>query len=98
MTTAQHRRRMKLREERTKWPLKDKARNKLLAEVYAGRIIRPTICQECDATPGYDAAGRCLIQGDHHMGYEPENALNVRWLCNKCHCKVEKTRRDESEA
>lgn len=40
-------------------------------------LRRPKRCQQCKRE------GR--IVGHHYLGYAPENALKVRWLCALCH-------------
>ncbi len=46
--------------------------------VYRGLMEKPAECEACGV--GVEA---CDLEGHHHNGYE--NALQVKWLCRKCH-------------
>jgi len=65
------------------WRFKNKekvsAHNKLNYAVRKGRIIKPTECSECGATPR-------KIEAHHHNGYD--HPFDVVWLCTRCHVKV----------
>lgn len=50
---------------------------KLNQEVQAGRIVPPVRCEMCGK--------RRKLHGHHTDGYEPENALKVKWVCGRCH-------------
>lgn len=54
-----------------------RARWMLIDAIKAGRIVRPDTCSRCGATGNVDA--------HHHHGYAREHALDVEWLCRKCH-------------
>ena len=54
-----------------------RARTLLGNAVRDGRIQKPNRCQSCSA------GGR--IYGHHHRGYTGKAALDVLWLCRKCH-------------
>jgi hypothetical protein len=56
---------------------KYKAQTGVTRAIAKGLLIRPKECELCGATG--------LIHAHHHKGYEPENALDVQWLCPKCH-------------
>jgi hypothetical protein len=56
------------------------AQSLLRYHIQAGRIVRPTTCEECGAT---DRA----IEGAHFNYDEP---LRVRWLCVPCHRRWDK--------
>ena len=47
-----------------------------------GCLSRPEKCSRCST------AGR--IEGHHHLGYAPENHLDVVWLCKRCHTKADR--------
>lgn len=54
-----------------------KARTAVNNAVRDGRLIRPEVCSSCDK--------KRRIQAHHHKGYEDKHALDVEWLCQKCH-------------
>ena len=56
---------------------KQKTRYKTSCYVIAGELKKLNICEKC----GSDLFIEC-----HHNDYE--NALNVTWLCRKCHYKI----------
>lgn len=51
-----------------------------------GKIIRPDTCQLCELTVSdynlYGGKGR--IVAHHWAGYDPENQLNIWWICSSC--------------
>jgi hypothetical protein len=63
------------RRERAEQPAKSRARLRVRRAVKAGRLT-PTPCVVC---------GSADVQAHHHRGYEPENALDVLWLCQQHH-------------
>jgi len=66
------------RKQRTKQSLEEKhAWAKLNRELQAGRIVRPDRCQLCGK--------RRKLHAHHTKGYEPEHALDVLWVCVRCH-------------
>ena len=71
--------------DRTRGTDKSKARNRVAAELKAGRLIRPDVCPSCKRVLPLNTAGR-----NHTHGYAPENALRGEWLCNQCHFDREK--------
>lgn len=50
---------------------------KLNRELQAGRITRPDRCERCRK--------RRKLHGHHIKGYAPEHALDVLWVCVRCH-------------
>jgi hypothetical protein len=58
-------------------PEKHAARHAIEHGIRAGKIERPTICNQCGKEGKTEA--------HHHLGYSPENRLDVVWLCGKCH-------------
>lgn len=62
---------------RTKHKLENAARKYLWECIKKGRIVRPSICEECKR--------ECKPQG-HHPDYSKK--LEVRWLCRACHLKM----------
>lgn len=67
------------RKFRSLYPEKSRARSALRAAVKAGRVTKPSVCQEC-LTP----LPPHLIHG-HHEDYSKQ--LDVVWLCRDCHMK-----------
>jgi transposase-like protein len=59
----------------------ERAHNIVEKAVLAGRLVNPGLCSACGVS-GMFADGRTAIQA-HHDDYN--KALNVRWLCQKCH-------------
>lgn len=57
---------------------KEKINAVLRYAVWSGKIKKPKICLKC----GVLAKRIC---GHHHKGYLKENALEVVWLCDRCH-------------
>ncbi len=55
-----------------------RAVGKVNAAVKAGRLAKPSVCDDCGRS-----ASR--IEGHHHRGYEAEHELDVVWLCAPCH-------------
>jgi len=43
---------------------------------------RPSACENCTGTPGYNSTGATLIHA-HHPDYERTEI--VKWLCARCH-------------
>lgn len=60
---------------------RNKARTYVARAVAAGRLIKPTLCEECGA--------QAALQGHHEKGYAPRYWLWVRWLCIPCHAAAE---------
>lgn len=59
-----------------KFPEKIAARKAVLKALNSGALVRPDICSKCGKIDDIEA---------HHDSYAPEQRLNVRWLCKKCH-------------
>jgi hypothetical protein len=53
----------------------DKAKNIVRRAIQSGRLVRPTVCEECGAT-------NVMTEGAHADYQQP---LLVRWLCRPCH-------------
>lgn len=66
------------RRQRSQQSLEEKhAWAKLNRELEAGRIRRPDCCEMC---------GRHRkLHAHHYLGYAPEHALDVKWVCVRCH-------------
>lgn len=58
-------------------PIRVKARAAVATALRKGIIQRPEACDRCSAVGPVDA--------HHHCGWEPEQWLNVTWLCRRCH-------------
>jgi hypothetical protein len=63
-----------MRRDRERYPEKTKARNLLNRAVLAGRVERPSACEECGSSGEIHA---------HHADYA--KPLAVDWLCRLCH-------------
>lgn len=61
--------------QRPDFPRKRLSRDAVRRAIAAGELVRPPTCGNCGAT------GR--IEAHHHKGYDL--ALDVIWLCCKCH-------------
>jgi hypothetical protein len=72
---------------RIKHPLEKQARNKVMIEIVAGRLIRPDICS-------VEACSNIKVEAHHHLGYREEHWLDVEWLCTKHHREAD--RREEA--
>lgn len=59
------------------------ARRKVVRWVAMGKLVPPTICEECGKEPVRKK--RRPIEAHHHKGYDGENAVDVKWLCASCH-------------
>ena len=70
-------RRAKMLRHRQRHPEKELARSAVSQAIKRGRLIPPLRCSHCGQESKTEA--------HHHAGYAPENWLNVRWLCRKCH-------------
>src|SRR5689334_14594695 len=57
------------------------ARSVLKNAVRSGEVVKPASCQACGVEPPEPR----LLHAHHHRGYDRANALNVLWLCPKCH-------------
>ena len=60
-----------------------KAREALNSSIRRGRLVRGS-CDECGRKPEV-VNGQNVIEFHHAYGYEPENWLRGRWLCQRCH-------------
>lgn len=68
--------------ERVLHAQKIRARYTLSNAIRDGRMARGSSCQCCGNTND--------IEAHHYKGYEPENALDVMWLCMPCHKQIER--------
>lgn len=66
----------------------DRAHNVVEKAILRGRLVRPDRCDSCGAAGDPFADGRAPIQA-HHDDYN--QALAVRWLCQRCHHEWHKT-------
>ncbi len=70
------------RKYKGKYSEKIKARGRISSLIQKGKLIKPLHCQNChDFT---------YVESHHYKGYAPEHALDVIWLCLKCHRQAEK--------
>ena len=78
------------RRKKQSHPLRTAAQSAVSNALRAGLITKPTVCSLPEPLDGKHA-GR--IEADHHEGYEPENHLDVLWVCHACHVALERQRR-----
>lgn len=57
-------------------PERQQARMAVKKAIRHGKLVRPSVCSVC---------GCCCKPEAHHDSYLPENHLNIRWMCSKCH-------------
>jgi len=67
--------------ERTlaKNPAARRARIKVTTALALGKLIKASFCSQCGSSEN--------VQAHHHLGYSARHALDVIWLCHKCHVK-----------
>ena len=65
--------------------LMQKAHVAVAIAIQAGKITRPSFCEQCQK-PG-------KVCAHHHLGYEPEYWFDVQWLCPRCHGLAEAQKR-----
>jgi|SRR6185312_13678459 len=58
------------------------ARRAVRREIMAGRLVRPSTCSKCGATPEAPKGTARAIHAHHHDYSRP---LDVEWICAKCH-------------
>lgn len=75
--------RRQVRQYSAEHPLAIQARSAVSTAVRYGKIQKPNACQECKRPCSGGA-----LHAHHHAGYEPENWLDITWLCRSCHGKV----------
>ena len=66
-------------------------RNAVRKALREGSLSRPVHCSQCGKHRSelQQSNGRySSIEGHHHRGYEYEHALDVVWLCKKCHAQA----------
>jgi len=61
----------------SKYPDRRRARYMVVNAVRSGRLIKPDACEKCLRVR--------KVQSHHHLGYSLEHALDVQWLCIRCH-------------
>ena len=62
----------------TDFVLKRNARDAVRRAIACGELVKPRRCQKCDQLG--------QVEAHHHRGYE--TALDIIWLCPKCHHAV----------
>lgn len=72
-----------------KYPEQIKATTFLNNAVQSGKIQKPQECAICGK--------KTKLHGHHHKGYAEENALDVLWLCRKCHAQLHQEKIIEGE-
>lgn len=85
------RRTQTLAETRQKHPGHYAARCAVNNAIRDGLLIKPSTCEHC--------GGEFVVISGHHWSYEPENWLDVIWLCSRCHgrehARLNKLNREE---
>mgnify|MGYP007072099648 CR=1 FL=1 len=62
-----------------------RSRDRAYRAIQRGQLVRPDLCSRCGQVPPPGKDGRSGIHAHHHKGYAEEFALDVVWLCAKCH-------------
>lgn len=81
---TEHRKNQQLeyqRRRRKEHPEKQRAHDKVLRAIKAGKLERPDHCELCGK--------ECKPHAHHWHGYDDDHVLDVQWLCAKCHRKEE---------
>jgi len=79
--------------------LEGKARSAVARAILKGKLVRPTVCELCGKSTAkhelIEVKGKVfmrpethLISAHHWNGYEPENWLNVWWVCQGCNVRL----------
>ena len=63
--------------QRERYPERKHARDAVYRALKTGKLIKPGKCEDC----GEETA---RLQG-HHESYEPDEWLDINWLCRRCH-------------
>ena len=64
--------------DQLKTPEKTRARNAVARALRTGRLMQSVRCEQCGAEG-------VRLHAHHHIGYEPEHWLEVRFICTACH-------------
>ena len=83
---------MRKQRRRPESKAKERARAAVKAAIKRGDLVPNETCEDCGNAPGLRSDGRRLIRADHHVGYDVENHLNVRWICPPCDGNAEMLR------
>lgn len=62
--------------------LKTNARGAVNYALSVGKLIKPSVCES-------EGCSVSKIEAHHHLGYDKENWLSVRWLCRQHHTQVD---------
>lgn len=68
--------------------LKAEAHRTVKLAIKEGKVERPLVCSVCHADGPAQA---------HHDSYEKKDHLKVRWVCKKCHARLDNERRDREK-
>jgi hypothetical protein len=63
---------------------KNHARYSVNMALAKGILVRPLNCEICGKPDIKLRDGRSSLRADHYLGYEPENYLNVKFICIEC--------------
>lgn len=66
---------------------KTKARAAVKYAIFNGSLVRPSNCEICNKEDVKLRDGRSGLRADHHLGYDEENYLNVKFICVGCDSK-----------
>ena len=81
---AERRRRYYLKQRRDPSAiLRRRAKDAVRSALRSGSMVRQS-CSSCGREP-FEINGVSQIQGHHPRGYSEEHALDVTWLCARCH-------------
>lgn len=72
--------RRRAREFREHYPHLVRAARAVREALQRGDLVRPSTCSRC---------GKVCKPEAHHHSYEPEDLLDVEWLCRECHQSVQ---------
>lgn len=74
---GKHMNRLAVKRHKERYPDHTGARKYLFAQMKAGKIKRPSTCENC--------GNPCTPEAHHHKGYARKHWTDVRWLCRPCH-------------
>jgi len=70
-----------------------KAQKAVEGAIKSGELQVPSGCSRCGVDPGEDKLGRRKLRAIHINGYEPENHLDVEFMCPTCVNRLTKVER-----
>lgn len=73
------------REDALRAIMRERARRAVAVALRDGRLVRPATCSACGRVGRPQERGRAEIQAHHANGYDEAHALDVVFLCQRCH-------------